>query len=340
MKKTGIVPCLCVVCAVFTLFLPIKAQAAGKINDNVENVGIASIIDENKSEEEYKDAAENGGDYGYTNIGIAQVDAHLNVRGEPSTEGKLVGKMTNNAACEVLDIDGEWAHIQSGDVEGYCHTDYLLTGIMAKMKAREIAVKRARSTESGLRVRMSPSTDSEILTTMGEGESLEVMEELDGWIMVTLDDEPGYISAEYAEIEEELDTAITMTELLYGEGVSDVRVDLCQYAKQFIGNRYVWGGASLSNGTDCSGFTMSVFKKYGISLPHSSSAQSQMGTKVSLAEAKAGDLVFYGKGSHVNHVAIYIGNGQVVHASNPKQGIKISSVGYRTIYSIRRIIND
>ena len=220
------------------------------------------------------------------------------------------------------------------------HTDYLLTGGQALLRANKVVTKTAKATEGGLRVRSNPNTDSEILTTMGEGERMEVLAELDGWIAVSLDDEEAYISAEYAVIEEELDTAVTMSELLYGDGVSDVRIDMCQYAKEFLGNPYVWGGASLTKGTDCSGFTMQIYKKYGFSLPHSSVAQSKMGTKVSLSEARAGDLVFYAKGGTVNHVGLYIGNGQVLHASNPKQGIKISPVGYRTIHSIRRIIND
>ena len=255
-------------------------------------------------------------------------------------DGKLVGKMSNNAACEVLGEEGDWIHIKSGKVEGYCHKDYLLTGVFARLRAEEVVTSVAEATSGGLRVRTEPNTESEIITTMAEGEYLEVVEVTDGWIKVLLDDEEGYISAEYAQVKENLDTAITMTELLYGEGVSDVRVELCQYAKQFIGNPYVWGGTSLTKGADCSGFTLSVFKKYGISLPHYSVSQSQMGTKVSLNDAKAGDLVFYAKGNTVNHVAIYLGNGQVVHASSPRTGIKISNVGYRTIHSIRNIIGD
>jgi len=317
------------------------AYAQLSMGDGLGGAGMGAILDGDKTEEEYRSvAADSNLSYGYDNLGMANVEGHLNVRKGPSTEAGLAGKMSNNAACEILEIDGEWAHITSGEVEGYVHTDYLLSGGKAVVRAHEIVCKVAKSTEGGLRVRSGPNTDSEILTTMAEGEKLEVVEELDGWIKVSLDDEEAYISAEYAVVEENLDTAITMTELLYGEGVSDVRIDLCQYAKQFIGNKYVWGGASLTKGTDCSGFTMSVYKKYGISLPHSSVSQSKMGTGISLSEAKAGDLVFYAKGGTVNHVAIYIGNGQVVHASNPKQGIKISPVGYRTIHSIRRYIQD
>ena len=318
--------------------MPVHAE--GTISSAIASVGVGEVLELDKTEEEFIEAVGPVELYGYNNIGIANVDNHLNVRETPDESGKLVGKMSNNAACEIIGTDGDWIQIKSGKVEGYCHKDYLLTGIFARKRADEIVTTVAEATSGGLRVRTEPNTDSEIITTMAEGEYLEVVEVTDGWIKVLLDDEEAYISADYAQVKENLDTAITMTELLYGEGVSDVRVELCQYAKQFIGNPYVWGGTSLTKGADCSGFTMSVFKKYGISLPHYSVSQSQMGTKVSLSEAKAGDLVFYAKGNTVNHVGIYLGNGQVVHASSPRTGIKISNVGYRTIHSIRNIIGD
>ena len=325
--------------AVSTLYI-IPVHAEGTIAEAIASVGVGEVLELDKTEEEFREAAGPVELYGYNNIGIANVDNHLNVRETPDESGKLVGKMSNNAACEVLGEDGDWIHIKSGKVEGYCHKDYLLTGVFARLRAEEIVTTVAEATSGGLRVRTEPNTESEIITTMAEGEYLEVMEVTDGWIKVLLDDEEAYISAEYAQVKENLDTAITMTELLYGEGVSDVRVELCQYAKQFIGNPYVWGGTSLTKGADCSGFTLSVFKKYGITLPHYSGSQAKMGTKVSLSEAKAGDLVFYAKGNTVNHVGIYLGNGQVVHASSPRTGIKISNVGYRTIHSIRNIIGD
>ncbi|MCM1264166.1 MAG: C40 family peptidase, partial [Butyrivibrio sp.] len=173
-----------------------------------------------------------------------------------------------------------------------------------------------------------------------KGEELEVVESLGDWIKVYLDDEIVYVFAEFVQVDAKLSTAVTMTELLYGQGVSDVRVDLCQYAKQFLGNPYVWGGTSLTNGADCSGFVLSVYKKYGVSLPHYSGSQANCGTKISLSEAKPGDLVFYGSGQTINHVAIYIGNGQVIHASNPKTGIKISNVYYKTPLKTVRILQD
>lgn len=303
MKKEVIIGIVAMMTISAAYTMPVHAEG-GTVSSVLGSAGVGEVLELDKTEAEFIEAAGPVELYGYSNIGIANVDNHLNVRETPDESGKLVGKMSNNAACEILGTEGDWVHIKSGKVEGYCHKDYLLSGLLARRRAEDIVVMVAEATSGGLRVRTEPNTDCEVLTTMAEGESLEVVEEMDGWIKVLLDDEEGYISADYAEVKENLDTAVTMTELLYGEGVSDVRVELCQYAKQFIGNPYVWGGTSLTKGADCSGFTLSVYKKYGITLPHYSVSQSQMGKKVSLSEAKAGDLVFYSNGSRVNHVGI------------------------------------
>ena len=131
-----------------------------------------------------------------------------------------------------------------------------------------------------------------------------------------------------------------MTELKYGAGVSDARVSLVAYACQFVGNPYVWGGTSLTNGADCSGFTLSIFAKYGIYLPHSSRAQPNCGTIISASEAQPGDLFFYGSGNSISHVAIYIGNGQIVHASNETTGIIISNAFYRTPICVSNVLGN
>jgi cell wall-associated NlpC family hydrolase len=277
--------------------------------------------------------------YGYTNLGIAQVDGNLNIRTEPSTEASLVGKLPNNAGCEILGVEGEWSHISSGEVEGYVKSEYLLSGDAAAAKAAEVIQTLAKVTTTTLYVREEPNTDCSIITSMPLGEELEVIEQLDGWVKVNVDSDEGYVSADYVEISTQLTTAMTMTEVRYGQGVSDVRVSLVQYATQFVGNPYVWGGTSLTKGADCSGFVLSVFAKYGVSLPHSSKAQANYGTKISASEAQPGDLFFYGSGKGINHVAIYIGGGQVVHASSPKSGIKISSAYYRTPVKVVRILN-
>ena len=279
--------------------------------------------------------------YGYTNLGIAVVDSgNLNVRQAPGTDAELVGKMPNHAACEVLGVDGEWTQIQSGEVTGYVKSEYLVTGEEAAALAEEVKETVAKVTTTTLYVREEPNTDCSIVTSMPMGEELEVIEQLDGWIKVAIDSDEGYVSADYVEVNTELPTAMTMTEVRYGQGVSDVRVDLVSYACQFVGNPYVWGGTSLTKGADCSGFVLSVFANYGLSLPHSSVAQSNSGTKISSSEAQPGDLFFYGNGSRINHVAIYIGNGQVVHASSPRTGIKISGAYYRNPVKVVRILQN
>ncbi len=300
------------------------------------------ILESTRTETEYAQAYEKAknANWGYTNLGIANVDNNLNIRAAAAEDGKLVGKLPKNAACEVLDSDDTWAYIKSGKVEGYVSLEFLLTGIPAKRRAEELATTMARVTTDSLKVRAEANTESEVITLVPNGEELEVADVEGDWVRVYLDDEEVFVSAEYVEVSSELGTAITMTELLYGQGVSDVRVDLCQYAKEFLGNPYVWGGTSLTKGADCSGYVLSIFKKYGVNLPHSSVAQAGCGTTIQVSEAQPGDLIFYGNGRSINHVAIYIGGGQVIHASNPKTGIRISNVSYRSPVKAVRILHD
>ena len=321
-----------------------ETAESGQVSDEMllEPIGVDAILEATKTEKEYAEAYEKAknANWGYTNLGIANVDNNLNIRAAAAEDGKLVGKLPKNAACEVLDDDGTWAHIKSGKVEGYVSLDYLFTGITAKHKAEELATTMARVTTDSLKVRAEASTESEVVTLVPNGEELEVISVEGDWVKVYLDDEEVYVHADYVEVSSELDTAITMTELLYGQGVSDIRVDICQYAKEFLGNPYVWGGTSLTKGADCSGFVQSVFKKYGVRLPRTSREQANSGTTVSLSEVKAGDLIFYGNGRHINHVAIYIGGGQVIHASNRKTGIKISNMTYRSPVKAVRVLYD
>ena len=279
---------------------------------------------------------------GYTNIGIAKVDDNLNIREKADGDSELVGKMRKNSACEILEIDGDWAYIKSGSVKGYVKAEYLLTGDEAYEKAKEVETFMAKVCTTTLYVREEPNTDSRVLTMVPMDEELEIVEgeEGDDWIKVVIDEDEGYISADYVKFIEKLETAISIQELKYGQGVSDVRVSIVNYAKQFLGNPYVWGGTSLTKGADCSGYVQSVFRHFNISLPRTSAAQSTCGTKVSASDVKPGDLFFYAKYGRVNHVAIYIGNGQVINASSPKTGIKISNAYYRTPVAIRRVISD
>ncbi|WP_099469028.1 C40 family peptidase [Konateibacter massiliensis] len=354
MKKTVIkAASICVLSAVLATGFDFSVYASGL--GNISTAGVTAALDNyyisaedsetvasdiaalTKEEKEIVSVVK-----GYTNLGVANVDTYLNIREEASEDSEIVGKLPKNAGSEVLEVseDGAWYQIKSGKVTGYVKAEYLLTGEEANAKAEEVKTVMATVNTTTLKVRMEPSTDAKVLTLIPIEEELEVLEDNGEWVKVTVDSDEGFISKEFVDISYELPKAVTATELKYGEGVSDVRVSIVEYAKQFLGNPYVWGGTSLTNGADCSGFVLSILAKYGVSLPHSSSSQSQMGSSVDLSSVLPGDLIFYGNGSSVNHVAMYIGGGQVIHASSARTGIKISNMNYRTPIRARRFLSN
>ena len=278
---------------------------------------------------------------GYTNLGMSVISSgNLNIRQEASTDSEVVGILTNHNACELLEDAGEWYKVTSGKVTGYVNKQYLVTGDEAEAIAeQEIKTVATVNTET-LNVRAEKSTEAEVLSQVGNSEAFTVNSVADGWVEISVDDSVGYISQDYVTLAQALPTAKTIEQVKYGDGVSDVRASVVSYALQFVGNRYVWGGTSLENGIDCSGFTMRILGKYGVSLPHSSKAQPSCGTKISASDAKPGDLFFYGSGSSISHVAIYIGNGQIVHASNKRDGIKVSNAFYRSPICVARYLPD
>ena len=332
----------------------VQTTTQNKKDENPFSAGVSVVFDETmKDDDKDEDTQENVAlnarsvtdtaavsiqetlHWGYQNLGIAHVDNNLNIRQEPSENAKLVGKLTKDAACEVLSTENGWAHIKSGKVEGYCNTEYLYTGDAAIERGKEAASMIAVVNTETLKVREEPNTDSTVITLIPQEEELEVVDVMDnGWIKFLLDDEEAYVSGDYVDVEERLEKAVSITELLYGQGVSDAKVSLVQYAKQFIGNPYVWGGTDLNRGADCSGFIGSVYRSFGYKLPRSSSELRSAGRKVSYSQKQPGDIICYN-----GHVAMYIGNGRIVHASSRKTGIKISPrANYRKIVCVRRIV--
>lgn len=297
------------------------------------------LTDETVSEDTEKTVAEL---CGYETLGMSKIsEGNLNIRKKATTDSRIVGKMTKNNACEILGTKDEWTKIKSGSVTGYVKSEYLYTGDDAIDVAEKAVITVATVNTTTLRVRKKPSVDSSVVSLVGEGEDLIVEKIVDGWYKVEVDDEKGFISGDYIDVSQKLPTASSIKELneSSSNSSSGTGYSLVQYALQFVGNRYVWGGTSLTGGVDCSGFTMQVYAHYGVSLPHHAASQPAYGTRVSSSEAKPGDLFFYSNGSGINHVAIYIGNGQVVHASNPRTGIKISNAFYRTPVCVVRYLN-
>ena len=299
----------------------------------------------------------------YDNLVIFKKSGYMNVRSTPENKGddNVIGKLTSKAAGDIIETLDGWYKIKSGTVTGYIAADpeLIATGQEAKDLAMQNATQMAIITTDVLNVRVEPNTDSKIWTQIVKDERYPVVDQQDGWVQIDLGsvdaedgsqdgDEKAYISTRdnNVEVRYALNEAIKFTPAKDsssgassdGSGSSTKqsrRSQLVNYALQFVGNRYVWGGTSLTNGVDCSGFTMRVMEKFGVSLPHYSGSQAQMGKKVTSATMKPGDLIFYaGSNGKVNHVAIYIGNGRIVHAASRRSGIKTSTWNYRTPVAI------
>ena len=289
----------------------------------------------------------------YDHLVISKVNNYLNVRAEPSTDGEIIGKMTSKAAGEILETLDGWYKIKSGNITGYITADpqYTAVGQEASDLAVSTASLMAIVNTDRLNVRTEPSTDATIWTQISKEERYPVISQLDGWVQIELDSDDGDGEADLAyistrdnnvEVRYALPEAIKFSPLEEAAQASaSLRTRIVNYALQFVGNPYVWGGTSLTNGVDCSGFTMQVMRNFGISLPHYSGSQARMGKAVSSSEMRPGDLIFYANSSGtVNHVAMYIGNGQIVHAASRRSGIKISTWNYRTPKTIRNMLGD
>ena len=304
----------------------------------------------------------------YDNLVIFKKSGYMNVRSTPENKGddNVIGKLTSKAAGDIIETLDGWYKIKSGTVTGYIAADpeLIATGQEAKDLAMQNATQMAIITTDVLNVRVEPNTDSKIWTQIVKDERYPVVDQQDGWVQIDLGsvdaedgsqdgDEKAYISTRdnNVEVRYALNEAIKFTPAKDsssgassdGSGSSTKqsrRSQLVNYALQFVGNRYVWGGTSLTNGVDCSGFTMRVMEKFGVSLPHYSGSQAQMGKKVTSATMKPGDLIFYaGSNGKLNHVEIYIGNGRIVHAASRRSGIKTSTWNYRTPVAIRSMLD-
>ena len=263
------------------------------------------------------------------NLGVTQTDSYINIRKEATTDSEIVGIMKNNAVATVTGTEDGWYQITSGSISGYIKAEYLTVGDQALLDS--VKTRTATVETETLKVRSEASTDASVVTLAGQDEQLTVTDEqTPGWVKVETSDGEGYISTEYAEV---ADTYQYAEKPEVESAQSSSGSSVISYASQFLGNPYVWGGTSLTNGVDCSGFVMQVYAHYGISLPHSSSALRSVGRGICYSEAQPGDIICYS-----GHVALYIGGGQIIHASNPSDGIKISPATYTNILAVRRVL--
>lgn len=265
-------------------------------------------------------------------LAAAQVNDYVNIRDSASEEGEILGKLYNGSVATILGQEGDWFQVTSGSVTGYIKREYLVYGDAAEEEIAAAKITTATVNTQTLYVREEPTAESRILDALAEGETVVVEETLEGWEKIVIEDQECYISTEYVTLEETYKEAESKEEeeARLAAEYANIRQELIDYAQQFVGNPYVWGGTSLTNGADCSGFVMSVYQHFGYDLPRTSREQAAGAEAISEEEMQPGDLLFYGGSSSINHVAIYIGDGQIVHASNARTGIKISDYHYRT----------
>lgn len=289
----------------------------------------------------------------YDNLGVSLASDYINVRSSPEEKGidNIIGKFPGYGGCNILGEENGWYHIKSGPVDGYVRADLLATGQTAQDLAVQNAHVMALINTQSLNVRAQASTDSEAWTQVTSGQRYDVVNQMDGWVELDLGDGDDSDSAQGSFVstrDNNVSVRYALQEAIEyypaveaANAAAAFRNKIVNYACQFVGNPYVWGGTSLTHGCDCSGFVQSVLKNFGIYLPRVSRDQAGSGSKVSSDSMKPGDLIFYANRSGtINHVGMYIGNGQVVNAASRRSGIRIYRWNYRTPVAIRNVIGD
>lgn len=336
-----------------------SAGAHSAITDTV-------VIEDSTEDELYADVEENEAPVvaepvnPYANIAIANVNEYLNIRAEANAEAEVLGKLYVKGAATVLETLDGWYKVTSGSVTGYVSADYVIVGDEATCKAASQRIATVNT--DTLRLRKEATTESGINALLSIGNKVTVLDEsIPGWYKVQYKSSTGYVSAEFVSVEtvysyaeskaeeaarKEAEEAErrrqeaakknnnkTSSNKKYNAPAGVSGQSVVDYAVQFVGNPYVWGGTSLTKGADCSGFVMKIYEAYGVSLPHSSYKMRSVGYSVSASDVQPGDIICYS-----GHVAIYIGDGKIVHASNKKDGIKITNNWrYKKVLAIRRI---
>lgn len=356
----------------------VKQTESGETEDIADETAEMTETETLETEtEETVESQEETEENEYADLAIAQVSNYVNVRSLPNTDSDIVGKIYNGAVAQVLSVTGEdhdWFQIVSGNVEGYIKAEFFLYGDAAAEVIDQYVTRYANVIADRLNVREQPSTESKRIGYIDNGERVQLLENQGEWLRVQYTDgKEGYVSSQYVTISEEfvygktleeeakeqeerkiLEERENVTEQEVAENVTivvtepvgtyssnaELRSAIVNYAMQFLGNRYVHGGSSLVTGTDCSGFTSLIYKEFGYSLSRTPSGQlSSNGRSIDYSQIQPGDIICYGKGGKCTHVALYMGNGQIIHSANSRKGVVIYQADYDTIIGIKNVID-
>ncbi len=318
----------------------------------------------------------------YSDLAIADVNDYVNVRSTPDTNGEILGKMYDGSVAHILSAVGEgedtWFQVTSGSVEGYIKAEYFIYGEAAAAVIEDYVTRFAQVEADRLNVRKEADINSSRIGYLDHGEKAKILELGEEWHKVQYaDGSEGFVSSQYVTVLEEFNyaksieeeraeqearrkaeaeaaaraakseqaapesTNVTPPSTSYTSN-EELRSAIVEYAKQFVGNKYVSGGRSLTSGTDCSGFTCYVFADFGYSISRTPQGQwTSNGRSISVDEIQPGDVVCYSSnGSKCTHVGLYIGDGKIVHAANSRRGVVTDDIYYDdTFLGVKNIID-
>lgn len=343
--------------------ITVKVSNKAEETEEAEDTSEAEVISEEVLPEEPKEEEQE-----IQPDAICLAGEYIHLRKEASEFSETTGVFYHNAVAEIISEENGWYQVKSGNVTGYVRTNLVATGEEAAEKIEESKVTTAKVEKENLIVRMAPNKSAAGVEILPEDEEVHVIGMMDDWVAVETEEGTGYIYKPYTKVKTQYITALTADEITdqekealrnameeralqciaYNaangqptaftskEDSNEKGQEVADFALQFVGNPYVWGGVSLTDGCDCSGFVMSVYKEFGFDLTHSVEIDQTEGTAVETIEgAEAGDIICY-----QGHVAIYIGDGMIVHAAGEAKGIIISPACYDNIITVRRMFTE
>lgn len=276
----------------------------------------------------------------------------VSIRSAASTDADKLDVLVGSYSITRTGVgDNGWSKVDYNGQTGYIKSDYLTTTKPQVTESNQTSsssntsssksdieeVKETVYATAGVNIRAKASADADKIGTLAAGGSItRTGKTSSGWSRVDYNGQTGYIKSDYLTTTKP--TVTSNTTASSTSSSSSLGQQIADFAVQYVGYPYVYGGNSLTNGVDCSGFTQQVYLHFGYSIPRRASIQATVGTSVAISDLQPGDLVFYGDSEGVGHVVIYIGNGKVVHASTPSKGIIISDLYYRTPMCAKRII--
>lgn len=296
-------------------------------------------------------------------VGTVNADA-LNLRANPNTSSSIVGKVYSKQNVQITDL--------SGGSDSWYKVDYQGKQVYAKQEYITLTKADGTVRATSLNIRSYPDINkSKVIGSLKNGTKVDVMYKVNGFYKIMINGSAGFVSSQYVDCiydkfvaKQPLSNVGTIPVWTGGSSSTNTTVSkptgdstvaskpsapakvtgdqIVETAKKYLGNPYVYGGTSLTNGTDCSGFTQGIMKLFNISIPRTSSEQSKFGTLISRDHIQKGDLLFFGtSASNISHCGIYIGDGKMIHASTASTGIIISGAynsGGKALQVIRRVI--